>query len=123
MAPTPQQRIDFARRFVLLRKGSGKTQAMVAALLQAHDGDPVSAAAISEYERGVSAPSSRNALALERIFDEPEGSLAGLLGYRGDDPSTSAELSALRREVAELRALVERLGTPADAPQPEGAEP
>ena len=122
MAATPDQRRDFGQRLRALRTSHGHTQPVLGELLEQHGGYNVTAPAVSDWERGVSAPDQRNASALERVFGEPVGSLAGLLGYRGDDPSTAAEISDLRREVAELRTLVERLGTPADAPQPDGAE-
>lgn len=74
-----------------------------------HDGDAVSGSAISEYERGISAPSPENVRALERLFEEPEGALAGLVGYRGDDPTTTAQLAELREEVTQLKEDVRQI--------------
>lgn len=112
MAPTPDQKKAFADRLKPLRAHSGLTQKAVVEALEEHGGYPVTDAAYSEWERGLSAPDGQNASALERLFGEPEGSLGSLLGFRGDDPGTNGRLSRLEDRLGLLEdrfAQVERL--------------
>lgn len=121
MSATPEQRARFGERLRELRTATRRTQADIAKSLDEAGGENVSDAAFSEWERGVSAPSHQNALALERIFNEPDGALGGMLGYAGEDPSTDArlarledglgaEVSGLRAEVAGMRAELREIG-------------
>lgn len=109
MAATPQERAEFGKRLRALRRDAGISQAEAAGQLAKYDGENVTPAAMSEYERGVSAPSRQNVRALEAMFSEPDGALAGVLGYRADDGNLLTEVRSLREEVAALRALIERL--------------
>jgi transcriptional regulator with XRE-family HTH domain len=108
---TADQRHAFGERLAVLRTAAGLSQRAIGETLAEHDGTAVSGSAYSEWERGISSPSPENVRALERIFDEPEGALAGLLGLRGDDPSTDARITTLERQMAELLDLVRRLGS------------
>lgn len=114
MAATPAQRRSFGARLRELREARGWSQPQVGGFLAEHGGDAISGAAISEYERGLSAPSLKNVLALEHLFDEPAGALAGLVGYRGDDPTMLAQLADLQADVKQLKAdvrlILRRLG-------------
>lgn len=110
MAATPEQRADFGRRLRELRVSKGLRQEDLAAVLTRADGANVSKAIVSEYERGVSAPSVANTKTLEDFFDEPRGALCELLGYRGDDPAMRAELAELAGAVAQLQDVVTQQG-------------
>lgn len=109
MAATPEQRRTFGARLAELRTARGWTQPTVCELLPAHGGKDVSVPAYSQWETGQTAPDARTAAALEAIFGEPVGALAGLLGYRGDDPSTLARLDAIEAQLGELADMVTRL--------------
>ena len=100
MAATPDQRRDFGRRLRELREAKGLTQPSLGALLGDHGGSGVSGPAVSDWERGVSAPDQRNAAVLEAIFGEP---LAERLGYRVDGASIEQRVLDLEAVVAELR--------------------
>ena len=109
MAASPEQRRQFGDRLRALRASHGMTQPQLGGALAAHDGVNVSGPAVSDWERGVSAPDQQNAAALEHIFGEPEGALAGMLGYSGGDPGLLEEVRTLRAEVEAMRLLLERL--------------
>jgi transcriptional regulator with XRE-family HTH domain len=105
MAATPEQRDVFSRRLVELRTASGLKQKEFAQRLG------VTYAAVSEYERGISAPSAQKVRALEDLFDEPIGALGDLLGYRGDDPATTARLDRLEQRVKEQQETLREILT------------
>lgn len=110
MATTPEQRKAFGARLRTLRtSGTFLNQEELGAAIGQHGGKAVSAAAVSEYERGVSAPDAASVAAIELLLGEPAGSLAGLLGYRGDDPSMEARVSGLERQMEELLRLLRQL--------------
>lgn len=109
MAATPEQRRAFGARLAELRTAKGWTQPAVCELLPEHGGKDVTVPAYSQWETGGTAPDARTAAALESIFGEPHGALAGLLGYRGDDPSTLARLDAIEAIVADLADGLTRL--------------
>lgn len=123
MASTPDQRRELGDRLKTLRAHVGLSQKDVVGQLKKHRGYAVSAAAYSEWERGLSAPDAQNTAALERLFREPEGSLAAILNYRGEDPTLMAEVRTLRAEVAGLRDLILRLDRSLDGARGAGEAP
>lgn len=123
MAATPEQRSTFGQRLREVRSARGMSQPELGQCLHDFGGVAVSGPAVSDWERGVSAPDQQNTFALEDALREPRGSLGGLLGYRGDDPTTAGQISALREEVAALRALVLRLDSAIDAPRGDDEAP
>lgn len=107
MAATPEQRKAFGQRLKELRTARGWSQPQLVAAVVEAGGDQVSPAAVSEYERGVSAPSVDYTRVLEEVFDgEP---LRELLGYRGDDPTVRAEIVELRDRFTQLEARVDEI--------------
>lgn len=114
MPPSPEQRRVFGQRLAALREDARTSQRAVGAALPVHGGTSVTGSAVSEWERGISAPDPQNTRALELLFDEPEGGLGGLLGYRGDAPTITARLAALEDLLSvqqrDMRRLFEHLG-------------
>lgn len=116
MASTPSDRRTFGERLGELIDTSGLSQSDIGTALAEHGGTAVSGSAVSEWKRGKSAPDFVQVRALERVLGEPEGALAGLLGYRGDDPAVLARLTQLEERVGRqddrldqiLRLLTER---------------
>jgi hypothetical protein len=76
-------------------------------MLAVHDGTAVSGPAVSDWERGVSAPDQRNVTALEAIFEEP---LAELLGYSGGDPGVYERLGGVEERLTRLETLFDAMG-------------
>lgn len=114
MAATADQRRALGDRLKELRAAAGLSQEQVCQALPEHGGTDITAAAYSEYERGISAPSHPNVRALEDLLGEPRGALGGLVGYRDDDPTTAAQIAELREIVKQqgeqLQQIVRRLG-------------
>lgn len=108
MDPSPEQIAAFGAEARRRRKAAGLSARTVAEAVAASVGTRVEHQDITAWERGQYGPSSREkAEALDDALGA-DGDLVALLD------SEEGALSALRREVAELRRLVERLGTPPD---------
>lgn len=102
MAPTPNQRETFGRRLKELRQARDLTQRVVIAAMVECGGYEVTAQAFGQWESGKGSPDRQNAVALAKVFGEPDYSLAEILGYGGDDPTIRAELDAIRDRLNQL---------------------
>lgn len=106
MAPTPNQRETFGRRLRELRQSRDLTQRVVIAAMVECDGYEVTPQAFGQWENGIGSPDRQNAVALAKVFDEPDYSLAEILGYRGDDPTIRAELDEIRERIKVLEQML-----------------
>ena len=106
MAPTPNQREAFGRRLRELRRSRDLTQRAVIAGMVDHGGYEVTAQAFGQWESGKGSPDRQNAVALAKVFGEPDYSLAEMLGYGGDDPTIRAELDEIKGRLDGLERLL-----------------
>lgn len=106
MPPARRSNPALTERLRFLRAEKDLTQQEVVELLVKFDGERITKQAYSEYERGVSAPSRTNLIALERLYGEPEGALRGLVGDDVADRISLLEVEIHRqgRLLAEIAA-------------------
>ena len=100
---------QFAERLKTLRVDTGRSQREVGQQLAGHGGENVTGSAVGEWERGTSRPDRRNALALDRLFELPEGTLSGLLGYSTIDLDYEARLAAMEERFSRIEEALARL--------------
>lgn len=107
----PQDRDRFAKAIATARSRTKPrlSQRTLGRLLVEYGGDEVSGQAVGEWERGNTIPGRANAVALARIFDDPE--LARMLGYDVNDveATITSELDELRSRVDQYDAVIAEL--------------